>query len=219
MILKVKNNMWRYIDTPRVVAPNGTEVAEFDYNVYDGTTDSYGSGSNSVVISEIIQRVRSLFEAQLPIFDFDNPIEEEIYILNMPREVYGAQILRQESPSGPYYYSSFIDPHEDRIILLYPPRRMTPIQALSHELGHWFYDRIIDDIVHENNDWNHRDDINGFGYYTEIAALYCQEEISGPILNRRDYHITVQRMLQELNFFRSISNDVISLIIQKLIQK
>lgn len=41
---------------------------------------------------------------------------------------------------------------------------MTAIQALSHELGHWFYDRIIDNIVSENDDWECRDDIEWFDF-------------------------------------------------------
>ena len=128
----------------------------------------------------------------------------------------GFRIIRTGRTPDTYICPAMIDPVEDKIILPNPVKNMTPLQALSHELGHWFFDSIIDDIVDNSDNWNDRDDIPWFSHYTEVAAFYCQEDISGLIQNRQSYHPADQRMLEELDFLRGTSDDVISLIIQKL---
>ncbi len=211
--------MWRYINNPRIVISNNQHIAECDFNIYTGTTNTYGPSSAIINIPNVVSDVRRLYDNHFPSFPFPDPNEDEIYILNVSQIVDGFRITRTGRTPDTYIYPAMIDPVEDKIILPHPVKRMTPLQALSHELGHWFYDRIIDDIVNESAGWYCRDDVTGFDRYTEIAALYCQEEISGLIQNRQSYHITVQRMLEELDFFRGTSDDVISLIIQKLLQR
>lgn len=212
--------MWRYIDNPNIITqPVNQHIAECDYSSYNGTTNDYGSAPNIVNIPNIVRDVKRIFRDQLPSYDFPDPDTDEIYILNVSQIVDGFRITRTGRTPDTYFYPAMIDPVEDKIILPYPVKRMTPLQALSHELGHWYFDRIVDDIVNENAGWYCRDDVPWFDRYTESAALYCQEEISGLIQNRQSYHITVQRMLEELDFFRDTSDDLISLIIQELMQR
>ncbi len=211
--------MWRYINNPNIICQGNLYIAECNYKNYSGTTSNYGSVPNIINIANVIRDVRGIFQNQLPSFNFPDPDTDEIYILNVSRIVDGFQIIRAGRTPDTYFYVAMIDPVEEKIILPHPVKRMSLLQALSHELGHWYFDRIIDDIVNENIDWNHRDDIPWFDHYTEMAALYCQEEISGQIQNRQNYHPWVQRMFEELDFIRKLSNDVISLIIQKLMQR
>jgi len=212
--------MWRYINTPNIITqPINRHIAEFNYNVNNGTTNDYGSAPNIVNIANIVGDVKRRFSDQLPSYDFPVPGTGEIYILNVSQIVDGFRITRTGSTPDTYFYPAMIDPVEDIIILPNPVKRMTPLQALSHELGHWFFDRIIDDIVDETDGWYCRDDVPSFDCFTEIAALYCQEEISGTIQNRQSYDLSVQEMLDTLDSIRVTSEHVISLIIQILMQR
>jgi len=56
---------------------------------------------------------------------------------------------------------------------------MTAKQLLSHELGHWFFNRLIEILIHANRKIC-REDINGYETdFSERAAHYCEIAIAG----------------------------------------
>jgi hypothetical protein len=213
--------MWTCKNPADIVSCNSHYYAVCDYNVYTSLINRFGQGTNNIVISEVLADVRTLFTTQLENYNFNDPGPDEIIILEVPRVVDGIRVMRIHNRGDDYRYPCMNDPQTNKIIIPTPTKKMRPIEALSHELGHWFFDRIVDDIIdHDDNlpGWNGREDIPNFYKYTEIAALYCQEEICGIIQNKNQYEYIVQKMFVELENFKKTTDEVLYLILQVLLQ-
>jgi hypothetical protein len=210
--------MWRYVNNPIISSSNNFFFVDCNYQIFSGLTDDIISPSGTVTISNIIRRVRELFTSQIERYNFPDPSSDEIYILNVHQIVDGIRIMDQGRIRSEYNCPAMVDPLTNRIVIPNPTKQMTPCQVLSHEVGHWFFDKIVDDIVKENNPRHNREDLLSFSYYTELAAIYCQEEICGRVRNRQDYENHVQRMFEEIDFFRDTSEETLYLILLKLFQ-
>jgi len=164
-------------------------------------TETYGD----IDIQRELNNVKELYQKNFPDFKFRMPTKRELLVVDVDRKYEGVYIVGYNGKEKLYRCEGMIDQWvtwiddkyilHDRIILIYPPPYRKPIEIIHHELGHWFFDRIGDEMAKQFGLRDRRDiivtkdgiNIACFDDYTEMAALYCEEYFNGK-KSRESHH-------------------------------
>ncbi len=192
--------MWSRIDNPEIIDKRVTidymKVKDWEKTRTYGLCDIY----------EEIKKVEAIYKENFDDFNYRWPEKDELLVVNVEKSVNCFKIIRINEKPDLYFNnempaSAMIDTKEDKIILPSSPYRRTERQAINHELGHWFFDRIGDEIAN-NYKLESRKNIDDFeDYYSELAAFYCEIKLNRnrEILNNY-WKKQLDRIIQEYKY-------------------
>jgi hypothetical protein len=118
-----------------------------------------------------------------------------------------------------YTAPAFCHRDKKKIVLTYPLPAdvdLTPIQVLSHEIGHWYFDRYFDDKVTSDKKIEKRSDIRGYEYYSEMAAIFCESVVSKNVRTKGLPPWVSDRLMPDLDEIISLFPNVPKEIIARL---
>ena len=176
-------------------------------------TKIYGN----IDIQKEMHKVKSLYQKNFPKFNFRLPTKEELLVAYVNNKYEGICVIRYDGKENFYpRCEGMIDQWitrkndvpvlNDRIILVYPPPYRNLIEILHHELGHWFFDRVGNEMAKQFGLEDRRSisvvkngiEIASFDNYTEMAALYCEEYFNGKKSRKTHHQSHLLRKLDEI---------------------
>lgn len=134
-------------------------------------------------------------------FDVESLANEDIRIKILDKPITKMRFKWNEKETEKYDAPAFCHPDKKKIVVTYPlPENydLTPNQVLSHEIGHWHFDRLYDDKVAADEKIGYRSDIDWYKYYSEMAAIFTEKKVSGK-LRKKELPLWVSdKLLPEL---------------------
>ena len=165
-----------------------------------------GRTNNSCNVRDIINIVRGIWNSSFPGGNFPTPSNDDIILIESNTEtpdfiVYwsdGGRTNECNRIAG-YTFSK-----KKKILLTQPlPSNKTSRQVLSHELGHWCFDRWFDEIIGDVPRTGDR-----YFRYSEACAFFIEESITRIPNNCNTFHLIRQRHYYEgCNILRRIQNE------------
>ena len=129
--------------------------------------------------------VKNLFKQSFENVNFPFPTNNKIRAEYLPSAVNGIDITWNPEHNQRGCFEGMNQPNYDNIFLTYPVNGISAKQLLTHELGHWYFNRLIEELIGTNNSHRCREDINDYeNNYAERVALYCEIKLAG----RRDFY-------------------------------
>jgi len=177
---------------------------------------TFGRNDDICDVNETIQEVKELFEIQIQDFDFPEPSASQIRVdyVDEPVDIINITWPGNIRDLGNEFVA-LNQPHRANIFMTYPIKDniMTAEQLLSHELGHWFFNRMVEDRIGADNRHVTRSDIHGYeNGFTEKAAYYCEIMVAG---NRQGYHPNHNSILTEVRQAIIINQNYLSNLLQE----
>ena len=210
--------MWLKNVSAPFVSICGKKFIVIDYSKisYFKETDTYGGGK-PLVIKDEIKKIKDIYEKNFKNIELKTPEKDELIVINVKKPYKDFYVIKEDGVEYQYEdIDAFVDVkqgYKDRIILPYPLYSRTAKQAIHHEVGHWFFDRLGDKLAEKYN-YKHRDgiiideeeelgngrvikkEITSFDDCTEMAAYYCEEYFNKPY-NRTTHQD--KKLLNELD--------------------
>ena len=161
--------------------------------------------------------VKNLFLKSFENVNFPFPTNNKIRAEYLPSEVNGVEITWASGHNQRSYFEGINQEHNDNIFLTYPGKGISAKQLLAHELGHWYFNRLIEELICANNGHRCREDIDNFETnYSERVALYCEIKLAG----RRDkYNSHDSKLVQNIEQIEDQGKDVLNTITEECIQQ
>lgn len=190
-----------------ITTQNNIKTLTINFNNAQTINETFGQNSDICNVNNTITEVKLLFENQLIIENFDYPIPtpEQIRVDYVNEPIHYIDIAWPNNVrTDPLRVVALNQSHQANIFMTYPVinNSMNAIQLLSHELGHWFFNRAIEYLIEADNHRVTRSDIPGYEIsLSEKVAYYCELIIGG---TRTSYHPNDLEMIQEVN--RAIQN-------------
>ena len=161
--------------------------------------------------------VKNLFLKSFENVNFPFPTNNKIRAEYLPSAINGIDITWNPGQNQRGCFEGINQAHFDNIFLTYPINGISAKQLLAHELGHWYFNRLIEELIGANGRHRCREDINGYETnYAERVALYCEIKLAG----RRDFYNS-----HDLNLIKNIEQiedqgkDVLQTIKDECIQQ
>ncbi len=174
-------------------------------NNWDPIGPTYnGRANNSCNVSNVINQVRSIWNSSFQHGNFPTPSNDDIILIESNTEtpdfiVYWSDGSTNEcNRIAGYTFSK-----KKKILLTQPlPSNKSSCQVLSHELGHWCFDRCFDEIIGDVPRTGDR-----YFSYSEACAFFIEESITGIPNNCQMFNRITQRNYYEgCNILRRLQN-------------
>lgn len=161
--------------------------------------------------------VKNLFLKSFENVNFPFPTNNKIRAEYLPSAVSGIDITWNPGQNQRGCFEGINQAHNDNIFLTYPVKGLSAKQLLTHELGHWYFNRLIEELIGTNNGHRSREDINGYEtIYAERVALYCEIKLAG----RRDkYSSHDSNLVQNIEQIEDQGKDVLQTIRDECMQQ
>ena len=170
---------------------NNIRTLTINFNDAQTINEIFGLNNDTCNVNNTINNVKQLFENLLIIEDFDYPIpsSEQVRFDYVDEPINMIDITWSNGiRTDPITAIALNQTHRANIFMTYPVinNNMNSIQILSHELGHWFFNRAVEFLIEADERHVTRSDIPGYeDYISEKVAYYCEKMIGG---NRVAYH-------------------------------
>ena len=181
--------------------PDNKKMLTINFNDADPIGDSFGRNDDICDVNETIREVKELFQGQIRDFVFPDPPPDQIRVDYVREPIDKINITWPEPfGNGEFSVVALNQSHRDNIFMTYPIKNnyISAKQLLSHEVGHWFFNRVVENRIGANDHRITRSDIHGYeNNFTEKAAYYCEIRIAG---NRHSYsrvHIDLINEIRE----------------------
>jgi len=151
----------------------------------DPIGSNFGNNDDICNVNDVIGAVRDLYREEIVIegYDFPLPTNEQIRVDYVTSPISAINITWANNVgNGLYNVIALNQQNESNVFITYPISNncMNAQQILSHELGHWFLNRAIENRISAADLRRSRHDIDGYeDVISEKAALYCEIKIAG----------------------------------------
>jgi hypothetical protein len=161
--------------------------------------------------------IKDLFMRSFEDFNFPFPTNDKIRADYVPSAVNGIDITWNPGHNQRGDFAGINQAHRDNIFLTFPIRGMSAKQLLTHELGHWYFNRLIEELIGADDRHRCREDINGYETnYAERVALYCEIKLAG----RRDNYTSHDlNLVQNIERIEEKGQDVLQAIRDECMQQ
>lgn len=175
------------------------------------------SSSDFCYVACVKHEVKNLFLKSFENINFPFPTNNKIRAEYLPSAVNGIDITWDPGQNQRGCFEGINQAHNDNIFLTYPVKGISAKQLLAHELGHWYFNRLIENLIGANNGHRCIENINGYeNNYAERVALYCEIKLAG---RRNEYNSHDLELLQNIEQIEKQGNDVLQTIRDEFIQQ
>lgn len=164
-----------------------------------------GRTNDSCNVRDVINIVRGIWNSSFPDGNFPILGNNDIILIRSNTETPDFTVYWSEGPPDQRRrIAGYTFSRKRKILLTQPlPSNKSSCQVLSHELGHWCFDRCYDKII---GDVPRTGDL--YFSYTEACAFFIEESITGIPNNCNTFHPIRQRHYYEgCNILRRIQSE------------
>ncbi len=200
---------------------NNLKMLTINFNDADPIRRIFGRTGDTCNVDNSINQVKSLFQQQITGFIFPDPTHNQIRVDYVDEPIDKINITWPDNyGNGPFDFVGINQSCRARIFMTYPIKNnyMNALQLLSHEIGHWFFNRVVDDRIGADNHHICRNiDISNYEDFSEKAAYYSEIKIAG---ERREYPQRHIRIIQEVKeAIRTNNNTYLSDLLQSCLDQ
>jgi hypothetical protein len=178
---------------------NGKKKLIIDFNDARFIGNNFGINVDLCTVNNIINRVKGLYQKGIKNFNFPNPTKEQIRVDYVDDPIDIINITWPDNiGNGSFPCVALNQPHRHNIFMSFPVKNncINAKQLLSHELGHWFLNQVIEDKIEADTNHVSRSFIDGYeNYLSESAAIYCESEIAGFRRGDCQYHQYIETII------------------------
>ena len=142
----------------------------------------FGRNDDKCNVDDTINQVKELYENEINDYKFHNPTNEQIRVDYLDEPIDIINITWPDNiGNGQFPCVALNQPHRHNIFMSYPVKNkcINAKQLLSHELGHWFLNQVIEVKIKADENHVSRSFISGYeDNLSERAAIYCESEIA-----------------------------------------
>ena len=194
-------------------------ILKINFNNANNIGIIFGSISLSdfCYVACVKHEVKNLFSNSFENINFPFPTNNKIRAEYLPFAVNGIDITWSQEQNHRGCFEGVNQSHNDNIFLTYPVKGISAKQLLAHELGHWYFNRLIDELIGANDRQRFREDITGYeNNYAERVALYCEIKLAG----RRDFYNSHDlNLIQNIQQIEDQGKDVLQTIRDECLQQ
>jgi hypothetical protein len=165
----------------------------------------------------VVYTVKRLFKKNIDNFNFVSPSNEKIRVEYVPQPIHGIRISWDSTHNQEGQFAGINQAHKDNIFLTYPLIGMNAKQLLTHELGHWYFNRLIENLISADDRHICREDIDGYETnFSERAAHYCEIKLAG---KRKKYTEHDNSLITNIEQIEQQTNNVLQTIRNQCINR
>jgi len=194
----------------------GYKILNINFQDADLIGETFGTGDDKCNVAETIEQVQKLYMNWVTDYCYPHPKVGKIRVDYVDEPIDGINITWKDGDNQSGYFVGINQHHYDNIFLTYPLKYMTAKQLLTHELGHWFFNRLIEKLIHADRR-TCREDINSYETnFSEKAAHYCEIKIAG---KRKKYTSHDEKLIENIENIQKEGVSVLKTIKKECMQQ
>jgi len=201
---------------------NSKKKLIINFNEAEFIGNNFGINTDMCIVVDVINQVKGLYHKEINKFIYPNPTKEQIRVDYVDEPIDIINIIWPDNiGNGSYSCVALNQPHRHNIFMSYPVKNncINSKQLLSHELGHWFLNQVIEDKIEADTNHVSRSFIDGYeNYLSESAAIYCESEIAGIRKKDCQYNQYIDTIM-EIRKTKSKKLDYLNEIMNKCLER
>jgi len=165
------------------IVGNDKKMLTINFSEADLIGKVFGRNNDKWNVDDIINQVKELYKNEIKDYKFSNPTNEQIRIDYIDEPIDRINISWSDNLGYRQYPCVALNqPHRHNIFMSYPVKNncINAKQLLSHEVGHWFLNQVIEYKIKADENHVSRSIISGYeDNLSERAAIYCESENAG----------------------------------------